>query len=190
MKRIFEWIKTNLLGIEPKRRRHKKTKSAKSARGSAAKKSAKPAVRAQIKKAVKTIRSKANQLPAKVSRSEGRTNRHPSARPERSRSGKLKPKAAAKPVKIAKPLPEKKTGVITHFFPNVSAAIVKVTGPGIEIGDELHFKGVSTDFKIIVKSMQLNRRPILVAEKGQEIGIQVPEKVRQDDEVFKIIKKG
>ncbi len=178
MKKILDWIKTNLLGIEkPRRSKKKKTspswkkKALSKKKTSVVKKTVKlkapppkPAVRVKPAKPLKVLKSKP---PAK----------------------KIPVKAVSKPaLKISAPL-MKKTGVITHFFPNVQAAIVKMTAGAIEIGDEICFKGPATDFKITVKSMQMNRVPILVAEKGQEIGIQVPEKVREGDTVFKVIKK-
>ena len=170
MKKIFDWIKTNLLGLEtPRKRRSKKT-------------------RYSAKKVLPVRRRPlaAKKRPAK------KILRPKFSRKTKANARQTQPAAKSvkvKPVKIP-PSPkfqEKKVGVITHFFTNVSAAIVKVSA-GIEIGDELHFKGSTTDFKIQVKSMQMNRLPILVAEKGQEIGIQVPDKVRQDDEVFKVIR--
>ncbi len=90
----------------------------------------------------------------------------------------------------AKPVsPGKRIGVITHFFPNVSAAIIKINQGKIAVGESIHFKGAVTDFKISIKSMQMNRAPIEIAGKGQEIGIQVPDRVREGDEVFKLTPK-
>lgn len=152
MKKIFSWIKTNLLGLEPPKKGHLKSK------------------RRRVKKAA--ARPVKKQKPAAVR----------AAKPGRNGKAFEKQAPAAK-------TQEKKVGFITHFFTNAGAAIVKVSAGGIEIGDELHFKGHTTDFKIKVKSMQMNRLPILVAEKGHEIGIQVPQKVRDGDEVYKIIKR-
>ena len=78
-------------------------------------------------------------------------------------------------------------GVITHYFPHVEAAVVKMTRGDLSLGDTIIVKGHTTDFKASVKSMQLEHAPINIAKAGQEIGLGVKAKVREHDVVYKLL---
>ncbi|PIP68585.1 MAG: hypothetical protein CO035_03855 [Candidatus Omnitrophica bacterium CG_4_9_14_0_2_um_filter_42_8] len=78
-------------------------------------------------------------------------------------------------------------GVITHYFPKVDAAVVKLTKSGLSIGDKIVIKGHTSDFKEKVNSIQLDHEPIQNAEKNMEIGLKVKAKVREHDVVYKIV---
>ena len=99
---------------------------------------------------------------------------------------KIKPKA----VKSKKPAQKKGTravkpvGKVTHFFGHINVAIVKFNQK-ISTGAELYFKGATTDFKEVIKSMQYNHAVIAVAPKGKQIGIKVKKRVREGDLVYK-----
>lgn len=80
---------------------------------------------------------------------------------------------------------EKLIGEVTHFFGGIEVAIVKCKAP-IAVGDTLHFKGATTDFTLTVKSMQYDHKTIEKAKKGQEVGIKIDEKVRENDEVYSV----
>jgi hypothetical protein len=77
----------------------------------------------------------------------------------------------------------KKIGKVTHYFGKIGVGIVKVTGP-VKVGDKLKFKGATTDFEQEITSMQVEHKDIEEAKKGDEVGIKVDQKVREDDEVF------
>lgn len=81
------------------------------------------------------------------------------------------------------PKKEKPIGVVTHFYGGISVAIIKFT-KAASVGDEIRFKGATTDFSQKIDSMQYDHKDIKEAEKGQEIGIKVSDKVREGDEVF------
>lgn len=78
---------------------------------------------------------------------------------------------------------EEKVGAVTHFYTALNVGTVKLSGP-IKLGDTLHFKGATTDFTQPVTSMQLEHKSVEEAKAGDEVGIQVTEKVRDGDEVF------
>ena len=96
-------------------------------------------------------------------------------------------KSAAKKRPVAKAIKpkEKPVGIITHYFPHVRAAVIKLKAP-LSVGDTIKIKGHTTDFKQIIASMQIDRIPVTSAKVGQEIGLLVDSRVRQHDEVFKI----
>jgi putative protease len=91
---------------------------------------------------------------------------------------KVKSPAAPKKAVLAKPI-----GTVTHFYSHLSVAIVKFK-KAVKAGMKLHYKGATTDFTEVVKSMQYDHKAIETAKKGQEVGIKVKEKVREGDEVF------
>lgn len=95
-----------------------------------------------------------------------------------------KKKPALKKAVIKKPK-ENIIGTVTHYFPKVSAAVVKMKAP-LVIGDTIKIKGHTTDFTQTVTSMQIDHVPINAAKKGQEIGLLVSSRVRQHDIVYKV----
>jgi hypothetical protein len=97
----------------------------------------------------------------------------------------LKKKTAKRPLKkksAAKA--QKPIGTVTHFYNQISVAIVRFKEP-ILVGTILHFKGATTDFKHPVTSMQFNHQPILKAPKGKLIGLKVKKRVREGDKVHR-----
>lgn len=93
-------------------------------------------------------------------------------------------KQAKKKAPAAKKIKENSIGIVTHYFPQVRAAVIKLKAP-LSMGDTVKIKGHTTDFKQKVASMQIDRVPITVAKKGQEIGLLVDSRVRQHDLVYK-----
>jgi putative protease len=106
---------------------------------------------------------------------------------------KIKRKSAAKP-RAKKAAPKKpagpeasmeKIGEVTHYFPHVNAAAVKMLKTGLKVGDKIYIKGHTSDFKEVVESMQLDHVPITEGKKGDEIGLLVKSRVRIGDGVYK-----
>jgi len=83
-------------------------------------------------------------------------------------------------------MPEKKVGVITHYFGHVGVAVLKATDGGLAVGDTIHIKGPHVDFTQPVESMQVEHENVPGVEKGGEVGLKVTEKVHEHDEVFKV----
>ncbi len=94
---------------------------------------------------------------------------------------KFKEKPAAKPPK------EILIGHVSHYFPHVNAAAFKIKKGTLQKGDRIHFKGHTTDFIQVIDSIQINRKPIELAQVGDDIGIEVKDRVREQDEVYKIM---
>ena len=82
---------------------------------------------------------------------------------------------------------EMQVGKITHYFTKIGVAVIEVTDGSIKVGDELHIKGHTSDFKQKVSSMQIEQDKIEMAEPGQSIGMKVNEPVRANDLVYKTI---
>lgn len=75
-------------------------------------------------------------------------------------------------------------GIVTHYFPKVRAAVVKLKVP-LSVGDTVKIKGHTTDFTQAVSSMQIDHVPVNQAKKGAEIGLLVNSRVRRKDTVYK-----
>jgi translation elongation factor EF-Tu-like GTPase len=103
-------------------------------------------------------------------------------------SKKIKAKAKSKKEIATKvqPVLGKEVGIVTHYFSQVNAAVVKIKKGSLKLGDQLYFKGHTTDLKSTIESLQIDRKPIPQAEAGDEIGVGVNDKVRVGDQVFKI----
>ena len=82
---------------------------------------------------------------------------------------------------------EMQVGKVNHYFSKIGVAVIDITNGSIKMGDEVHIKGHTTDFKQKVASMQIEQDKIEVAEPGQSIGVKVNEPVRQHDAVYKVI---
>ena len=78
---------------------------------------------------------------------------------------------------------EKEIGHVSDYFKNVEVAAIKLS-KSLKVGDKIHIKGATTDFKQEVKSMQINRKPVTEAKSKDEIGIKVKDRVRRNDKVF------
>jgi hypothetical protein len=87
---------------------------------------------------------------------------------------------AAEKKKTRKPI---ELGVVTHYYPKVKAAVLKLKKP-LALGEPIWIKGKTTDFRQTVGSMQIDRVPIPKARPGQEIGLEVLREVRPGDIVF------
>jgi putative protease len=78
-------------------------------------------------------------------------------------------------------------GSVTHFFKGPSVAVVKVTEGEVAVGDEIHFVGHTTDFTERVTSMEVDHKKVERAGVGDEIAIQVVDRARPHDQVFKVL---
>ncbi|MDD5120935.1 MAG: hypothetical protein PHR84_06500 [Candidatus Omnitrophica bacterium] len=127
----------------------------------------------KAKKAVKKLVRKKIRKPVK------KTVKRKST-PKKKSALRKKP-ALKKPVK-----PEGKLiGAVTHYFPHVQAAVIKLKAP-LSMGEVIKVKGHTTDLSQAVISMQIDRVDISNAKKGDEIGLQVSSRVRQGDKVYKL----
>jgi hypothetical protein len=110
----------------------------------------------------------------------------------KKKAAKKKTKARAKPKTKPKkksatrsaPKKVKPLGKVTHYYAHIKVAIVKFN-TNVKVNTELYFKGATTDFKEVAKSMQFDHKPVAVAKKGKQIGIKLKKRVREGDLVYK-----
>ncbi len=76
-------------------------------------------------------------------------------------------------------------GTVTHFFDHIHVAALALTMT-IRIGDTIHFLGHSTDFKQKVTSLQIEHKAVNAAGTGEDVAIEVAQRVHPNDKVFRI----
>jgi putative protease len=79
---------------------------------------------------------------------------------------------------------EKQIGVVTDFFAKVNAAAIKLDAP-LKVGDKIKVMTGDKEVEMTITSMQIDRKPIEKAKKGDEVGILMPEPVHKGNKVFK-----
>lgn len=101
----------------------------------------------------------------------------------------LKKRVAVKAKPAKKKVSKKKIplgliGIVTHYFPHVQAAVVKLKAP-LATGDVIKIKGHTTDLTQAVSSMQIDHVSLDRAKPQDEIGLLVSSRVRRGDQVLK-----
>ncbi len=81
---------------------------------------------------------------------------------------------------------EQQIGVVQHVFDKIGVAAIVITAGTLAVGDTLHFMGTTTDVTTTVISMQIEHGSVDKVKKGDAVGIQIAEKVREHDRVFKV----
>jgi hypothetical protein len=84
---------------------------------------------------------------------------------------------------------EIEVGVVQDYFAKIGVAALQVTAHGIKVGDEIHFKGHTTDFNQRVDSLQIEHAQVNEAGPGASVGTRVKDRVRAGDAVFKFVEE-
>jgi len=81
---------------------------------------------------------------------------------------------------------EQLIGKVTHYFGNAHVAAIEITAGELHVGDTVHIKGHTSDFKQTIDSMQVEHAAVEVAKVGDQIGVKVIEHAREHDDVFRV----
>ena len=81
---------------------------------------------------------------------------------------------------------EQEIGYVSKYFGQISVAAIEITAGKLSVGDTIHIKGHTTDLKEEVKSIHIEHDAVESAKKGDSIGVQVSDKTRRKDKVFKL----
>lgn len=123
----------------------------------------------------KTARKPAKKMPVRRAAPKARK---PAARP-----------AAAKPLPVspaAMPPPGERIGVVTHYFSHLSVAVVKLEAATLRVGDTIHVRGHTTDFKQRVDSIEVNHASVPEVGPNDDFGLKVREHAREHDVVYRV----
>ncbi|MEO0108248.1 MAG: hypothetical protein ABIK62_03640 [candidate division WOR-3 bacterium] len=81
---------------------------------------------------------------------------------------------------------ETKLGKVKHYFGKPGVAVIVCEDDGLAVGETLRIRGATTDITFKLESMQIEHAPLQSVERGKDVAIKVPDKVRIDDLVFKV----
>ena len=91
------------------------------------------------------------------------------------------------PAEAAAPLAgEERVGTVTHYYSHLSVAAVRMESGSLRIGDMIHVRGHTSDFRQRVESIQVEHKPVSEVSAGQEIGLGVTDHAREHDVVYKV----
>ena len=81
---------------------------------------------------------------------------------------------------------ETRVGTVVNFFSRPMAAAVIVEAPSLARGDAIRIVGRATDLYHRITSLELDRRPVERAARGETVGIRLTAPVRRHDAVFRL----
>jgi len=81
---------------------------------------------------------------------------------------------------------EQLIGKVTHYFGKAQVAALEITGGELNVGDNVHIVGHTSDFTQNVDSMQMDNANVQQAKVGDQIGIKVSEHAREHDQVYRV----
>jgi hypothetical protein len=131
----------------------------------------------------KRTKSKRKKTPAtKAAKAPRRRAAPKKARP--TAKAAIKPTPARPPAQPAPP--GKRIGVVTHYFSHLSVAIVRLETGTLRVGDVIHIRGHTTDFKQKVETLEVDHAPVTEVGPKDDFGLKVIEHAREHDVVFKV----
>ena len=80
---------------------------------------------------------------------------------------------------------EKEIGEIVHYYGNLNVGIIELKD-ALKVGDKIHIKGHTSDFTQDVSSIQIEHNTVSLASPGDLVGIKVPQRVHQNDKVYRV----
>lgn len=80
---------------------------------------------------------------------------------------------------------EQLIGEVSHYFNRIGVAAIALSD-SITIGDKVHILGYTTDFNQDVVSLQIEHQAVEMAVPGQDVAMQVDQRVRKGDKIYKI----
>jgi translation initiation factor IF-2 len=80
---------------------------------------------------------------------------------------------------------EQLVGIVRDYFDQPHVAFVEVIAGELRVGDTIRIAGVQCDFVQQVRSMELEHDPVNSAKIGDFVGVQVSERVRKYDRVYR-----
>ncbi len=78
-------------------------------------------------------------------------------------------------------------GHVVRFFPKISVAEISIDVMPISVGEKIQVEGDSTGFaEFIIDSIQAEGKSVSIAEKGMNVGVKTPVKLRKGDRIYKL----
>ncbi len=147
------------------------------------------------KKRAKTkTKTKTKKKAVKARAAPARKKRPAAKAKPKARAVKLRPAVRAKPpAPLPRPMTpaaaiagEERVGIVTHYYSHLSVAIIRMERGNLRVGDTVHLKGHTSDFRQRVESMEIDHVHVLQVGAKQEFGMRVMEHAREHDVVYKV----
>ena len=136
----------------------------------------------------KTAKKPAEKKTAKKSPAKKKTTAKRPAKKTASRAAKpAKAKRPAKPAGPAVPPGETPIGQVVHYYSHISVAVIKLKKGALQVGDVIHIKGHTSDFRQVVDSMQVEHQTVTRAAAGDDFGLKVSAHAREHDVVYRVL---
>lgn len=140
----------------------------------------------------KKAKAKPRKAPAKRPVARKKVAKKPAKKTPARRAAPKAKKPVARPVR-AKPAPitpavlpppGERIGIVTHYFSNISVAVVKIESGHLRVGDTIHIRGHTTDFKQRIDSLQVEHKPVPEVGPNDDFGLKVHQHARENDVVY------
>jgi hypothetical protein len=167
-----------------KRNPAKKTLKRRTARKKPAKKKVarkKPVKRKPVKKRP-ARRPAAKKRPAKK-----KSVKRPAAKRGLAKKTPTRKAKPQQPPALVIPPGEQPIGRVIHYYSHLNVAVISLDKGPLQIGDVIHIKGHTTDFRQTVQSMQIEHQSIVKAVPGDDFGLKVPDHAREHDIVYRVL---
>src|SRR5687767_992503 len=99
-----------------------------------------------------------------------------------TRPARAKPAAPVTPATL--PPPGDRIGIVTHYFGHISVAVVKIESGSLRVGNTIHIRGHTTDFKQRIDSLQVDHKPVQEVGPKDDFGLKVSQHAREGDVVY------
>jgi putative protease len=84
---------------------------------------------------------------------------------------------------------ENPIGKVTHYFDKIGVAVVEIVDGNLSTGDQIKIVGRGEEFTQTVGSMQIEHKNIETAQKGDTVGLKVDRRVKEGDQIFKVLEE-
>ena len=82
---------------------------------------------------------------------------------------------------------DKKIGTVSHYYPKIGVAVVKLNKGDLKVGDSVKLEDANGDeFTQEVGSMQIEHAAIDIAKSGDEFGLKVDKEVKAKSDINKV----
>lgn len=80
-----------------------------------------------------------------------------------------------------------RVGEVFKYYAKPGVAAIRITEGTLKVGDQIQIQGATTDFSQTVDSMEIEREKVEAASAGQSVGIQVKDRTRPGDTVYRVV---
>ncbi len=81
-----------------------------------------------------------------------------------------------------------KVGEVFHYYGKIGVAAIRLTEGSLAVGDTVQIQGPSTNLEQSVDALQIEHANVARADRGQEVGMKVRDRVREKDFVYKVVR--